>query len=79
MRCIRIEHQLGHLVVSIQIHVPEEILQLSHACGYEHPCQFTGKDIELSSGINLFDPLENVLGYEKVQVPFDTMEKIIQN
>jgi len=57
----------------------KEILQLSHACGYEHPCQFTGQDIELSSGINLFNPLEKVLEYEKVHVPCNSMEKLIQN
>ena len=54
-------------------------LLLGHACGYEHPCQFTGKDIEISSGINIFNSLEKVLGYEKVDVPFDSMKKLIQN
>ena len=49
----------------------KEILQLSHACGYEHPCQFTGNDIEFSSGVNEFSTLSNILGYEKVTVPFD--------
>ena len=48
----------------------KEILQISHACGYEHPCQFTGNDIEFSSGINEFTTLRNILGYEKVKVPF---------
>ena len=57
----------------------KEILYLSHACGYEHPCQFMSGDIEISSGINLFDPLEKVLGYEKVNVPFNSMEKLIKN
>jgi len=50
----------------------KEILQLSHACGYEHPCQFTGNDIEFSSGVNEFTTLGNILGYEKVKVPFDS-------
>ena len=50
----------------------KEILQLSHACGYEHPCQFTGNDIEFSSGVNEFSTLGNILGYEKVKVPFDS-------
>ena len=50
----------------------KEILQLSHACGYEHPCQFTGNDIEFSSGVNEFTTLGNILGYEKVEVPFDS-------
>ena len=30
----------------------KEILELSYACGYEHPSQFSGHDIEISSGIN---------------------------
>ena len=50
----------------------KEILQLSHACGYEHPCQFTGNDIEFSSGVNEFTTLGNILGCEKVKVPFDS-------
>ena len=50
----------------------KEILQLSHACGYDHPCKFTGNDIEFSSGVNEFTTLGNILGYEKVKVPFDS-------
>ena len=56
----------------------KEILQLSHACGYEHPCQFTGKDIEFSSGVNIFSTLDDIMGYEKVIVPFDSMEKLVR-
>ena len=54
----------------------KEILQLTYACGYTHPCQFTGKDIEISSGVNLFDTLEKVIGYEKVKVPMTNLENI---
>ena len=50
----------------------KEILQLSHACGYDHPCKFTGNDIEFSSGVNVFNTLEEIMGYEKVKVPFDS-------
>ena len=56
----------------------KEILQLSHACGYKHPCQFTGKDIEFSSGVNVFSTLDEIMGYEKVIVPFDSMEKLVK-
>ena len=52
----------------------KEILQLSHACGYEHPCQFNLKDIEISSGINMFESLEEILGYKKVNVPLESMK-----
>ena len=54
----------------------KEILQLTYACGYTHPCQFTGKDIEISSGVNIFEPLEKIIGYEKVKVPMANSENI---
>jgi glutamate synthase domain-containing protein 2 len=28
----------------------KELLSLSYACGYQHPCQFSGKEIEFSTG-----------------------------
>ena len=56
----------------------KEILQLSHACGYIHPCEFTGKDIETSSGINKFTSLEESLGYSKTKVPFNSMRELFQ-
>ena len=52
----------------------KEILQLSHACGYEHPCQFTGEDIEISSGINAFSSLDDIIGYKKTKVSFESMD-----
>jgi glutamate synthase (ferredoxin) len=57
----------------------KEILQLTYACGYTHPCQFTGQDIEISSGVNLFDPLEKIIGYEKVNVPMAELDNILHN
>ena len=57
----------------------KEILQLTYACGYTHPCQFTGQDIEISSGVNLFDPLEKIIGYEKVKVPMAELDNILHN
>ena len=56
----------------------KEILQLTYACGYHHPCQFTGKDIEISTGINMFDPLEKILGYEKVTIPVEELNNILK-
>ena len=55
----------------------KEIMELTHACGYMHPCQFTGNDIEISSGINVFDSLEKVMGYEKVSIPKDELENLV--
>ncbi len=43
----------------------KELLQLTYASGYEHPSQFTGNDIEISSGVNKFVPLEDILEYKK--------------
>jgi glutamate synthase (ferredoxin) len=51
----------------------KELIELSHAAGYEHPAQFTGDDIEVSTGVNRFTPLAEVLGYRKDPVPFNDM------
>ena len=48
------------------------------ACGYHHPCQFTGKDIEISTGVNMFDPLEKIIGYEKVTIPTEELNNILK-
>ena len=50
-----------------------ELITLSHACGYQHPAQFTAEDIEVSTGVNKFTPLAEVLGYHKDEVPFTDM------
>ena len=54
----------------------KEILQLSNACGYEHPCQFTDQDIEISNGVNLFNSLGEIKQYNKVPDPFLSMENL---
>ncbi|SVD03908.1 uncharacterized protein METZ01_LOCUS356762, partial [marine metagenome] len=41
----------------------KELLELTHASGYEHPSEFTGNDIEISAGVDTFVPLENILEY----------------
>ena len=41
----------------------KELISLAHAAGYEHPCQVTGDDIEVSTGVNQFSTLTEVLGY----------------
>ena len=43
----------------------KELLQLTHASGYQHPSEFTGQDIEVSIGVNKFVPLEEILEYKK--------------
>ena len=43
----------------------KELLQLTYASGYKHPSEFTGQDIEISSGVNKFIPIDEILGYKK--------------
>ena len=40
-----------------------ELLALTHACGYQHPSQFTAEDVELSTGPAAFKTLRELHGY----------------
>lgn len=51
-----------------------ELLALSHATGYHHPCQFTGRDVEISTGANQFATLEEIIGYERDTVELTSMK-----
>jgi glutamate synthase domain-containing protein 2 len=56
----------------------KEILEITHACGYEHPCQITMKDVDMGVGSNnLIQTLEQVYGYEKTPVKFDGLVQIM--
>lgn len=55
----------------------KEVLSLAHASGYEHPCQFTGDDIEYYTGINEFSSLATVLGYKKETTDFNGMQTLL--
>ena len=57
----------------------KEILQLTYACGYTHPCQFTGKDVEVSVGINKFDDLNKIFNYNKTSVDYKSMKDLFNN
>jgi glutamate synthase domain-containing protein 2 len=47
----------------------KEIMEITHACGYEHPCQFTMDDIDISMGDNNHTtPLSIAYGYQKDEV-----------
>jgi len=48
----------------------KELISLAHSCGYEHPMQFTGQDIEVSMGMNRFQTLEALLGYKRDPVNY---------
>jgi glutamate synthase domain-containing protein 2 len=52
----------------------KELLSLAHSCGYEHPLQFNGQDIEISLGMNRYQPLEELLGYKRDRIEFTKFE-----
>jgi len=50
----------------------KELLEITHACGYEHPSQFTMDDVEINlSDKNLAKTLATTFSYHKEKVPFD--------
>lgn len=55
----------------------KETLEMTHACGYEHPCQVKMKDIDMSCGDNnRTATLEQVFQYEKEAVEFNSMKDL---
>lgn len=40
-----------------------ELLAVTHACGYEHPSEFTADDVEVSTGAARFQSLRELEGY----------------
>jgi glutamate synthase domain-containing protein 2 len=56
----------------------KEVLSLTHAAGYEHPCQFMPTDIEFYTGVNTFTDLGSVLGYRKDPTQFTDMETLFR-
>lgn len=58
----------------------KEILEIAHACGYEHPAQFTMNDVDVAMGDNNKTlALEQVYGYQKTPVKFEGMGKLVEN
>ncbi|MAW93798.1 MULTISPECIES: FMN-binding glutamate synthase family protein [unclassified Leeuwenhoekiella] len=56
----------------------KELLEITHACGYEHPCQLTTEDVDLTLGDkNLTQTLAACFTYHKVEVPFTKMQDLI--
>lgn len=52
----------------------KEILEITHACGYEHPCQLGMDDVDVSMGDNnLTQTLRATYDYEKEKVKFKSM------
>lgn len=55
----------------------KELLEITHAAGYEHPCQFNMNDIQVNVDDDyLSSDLEAVYGYSKTEVPFKGMQEL---
>lgn len=55
----------------------KELLEITHAAGYEHPCQFNMKDIEMNVGDhNLTKEFNSTFQYEKTPVTFTDMQSL---
>jgi glutamate synthase domain-containing protein 2 len=57
----------------------KEILEISHAAGYEHPCQFTMEDVDLAMGDNnRIQSLSDAYGYKKDVVAFTSIADLLK-
>ncbi|MBL4662582.1 MAG: FMN-binding glutamate synthase family protein [Flavobacteriaceae bacterium] len=55
----------------------KEFIEITHAAGYEHPCQFQMKDIDINvDDHNLSKELDKTYCYEKDPVPFTNMQEL---
>lgn len=56
----------------------KELLEITHACGYEHPAQFNMNDINISQGDNNKTmTLADTYGYEKAPVSFNSINELV--
>lgn len=55
----------------------KELVEITHAAGYEHPCEFKMRDIEVNvDDHNLSKELNRTYGYKKTKVPFKSMQHL---
>ncbi len=55
----------------------KELIEITHAAGYEHPCQFKMSDIDMNvDDHNLSKELDKTYMYEKTLVPFTGMQDL---
>lgn len=55
----------------------KELLEITHACGHEHPCLLDMEDVDVNLGDkSLTKSLASVYGYDKVKVPFSGISQI---
>ncbi len=56
----------------------KEVLEMTHACGYEHPCQIKMSDIEVGMGeAHTTQTLADNFGYVKKEVDFEHMQTLL--
>lgn len=56
----------------------KELVEITHAAGYEHPCQFNMHDIQVNVDDNdLTRNLRTTYGYNKSEVAFESMQHLI--
>ncbi len=55
----------------------KEFVEITHAAGYEHPCEFKMTDIEVNvDDHNLSKELDSTYGYTKTVVPFNGIQSL---
>ena len=55
----------------------KELLEITHAAGYEHPCQFKMDDIEMNvDDHHLSKELDRTYMYQKTIIPYNTMQEL---
>jgi glutamate synthase domain-containing protein 2 len=55
----------------------KELIEITHAAGYEHPCQFNMNDIEMNvDDHNLTKNFDQTFRYQKTPVPFKSMQHL---
>ena len=64
----RLQHGLVPAVQSLRFakyikSLQNELMAVTHACGYEHPSQFTAEDVEICCGPEFFKTLREIEGY----------------
>ncbi|PTM08912.1 MAG: FMN-binding glutamate synthase family protein [Bacteroidetes bacterium] len=55
----------------------KELVEITHAAGYEHPCQFNMRDIDVNvDDHNLSEELDRTYNYQKTPVSFSNMQDL---
>jgi len=55
----------------------KELVEITHAAGYEHPCQFNMRDIDVNvDDHNLSEELDRTYNYQKTSVAYSNMQDL---